>query len=136
MKVFELFEAKDDELKEKYARWKKLINMPSNTLQRFIDSDTGKEAGLSRQEASELGIKSGRDSARAILRMRGKPFSEWSADDIKWMNRQISFVSRMTGNQGPLYKMKDGKKIPTRKLTSLWIWGNVPDGHPPHEYGI
>lgn len=126
----------DAELKEKYQRWKKLVNMPSPTLQKFIDSDTGKDAGLSRQEASSLGIKSGRDSARAILRMRAKPFSEWTADDIKWMNRQISFVSRMTGNQGPMFQMKDGKKVPTRKLTSLWIWGNVPAGHSPGTYRI
>lgn len=127
----------DDELREKYARWKKLVNMPSATLKKFIDSDTGKEAGLSRQEASNLGIKSGRDSARAILRMRQKPFSEWTADDIKWMNRQISFVSRMSGNRGPMFQVnKEGKKIPTRKLTSLWIWGNVPPGHPPGKYGI
>lgn len=130
-------ESTDIELKEKYARWKILVNMPSATLKKFIDSDTGKEAGLSRSEASELGIKSGRDSARAILRMREKPLSEWSPEDIKWMNRQISFVSRMTGNRGPLFKVdSDGKKIPTRKLTSLWIWGNSPDGHSPVKYGI
>lgn len=130
-------ESQDDELREKYARWKKLVNMPSATLKKFIESDTGKEAGLSRSEASSLGIKSGRDSARAILRMREKPFSEWTADDIKWMNRQISFVSRMTGNRGPLFQVdKDGKKVPTRKLTSLWIWGNVPDGHAPGKYGV
>ncbi len=126
-----------DELKEKYARWKELVNMPSPTLKKFIDSDTGKEAGLSRQDASNLGIKSGRDSARAILRMRQKSFSEWTADDIKWMNRQISFVSRMSGNRGPMFQVnKEGKKIPTRKLTSLWIWGNVPTGHSPAKYGI
>lgn len=132
-----LMESSDAELREKYARWRKLVNMPSATLKKFIGSDTGKEAGLSREEASSLGIKSGRDSARAILRMREKPFSEWSADDIRWMNRQISFVSRMTGNRGPLFQVnKDGKKIPTRKLTSLWIWGNSPDGHSPGKYGV
>lgn len=139
MKLHELFEARDpDKLKEDYRRWKKLVNMSSATLEKFLDSDTGKEAGLSRKEAKSAGgIKTGRDSARAILRMREKPFSEWSKDDIDWMYRQISFVSRMSGNEGPMYKVnKDGKKIPTRKLTSLWIWGNSPEGHPPSKYGV
>ena len=129
MKLHELFEARDpDKLKEDYQRWKKLVNMSSATLEKFLDSDTGKEAGLSRKEAKDAGgIGTGRDSARAILRMREKPFSEWSKADIDWMYRQISFISRMSGNQGPMYKTdKDGKKIPTRKLTSLLIWGHKP----------
>ena len=139
MKLHELFEARDpDKLKEDYQRWKKLVNMTSATLEKFLDSDTGKEAGLSRKEAKDAGgIGTGRDSARAILRMREKPFSEWSKADIDWMYRQISFISRMSGNQGPMYKTdKDGKKIPTRKLSSLWVWGNVPAGHHPRDYGV
>ena len=139
MKLHELFEARDPEkLKEDYQRWKKLVNMSSATLEKFLDSGTGKEAGLSRKEAKDAGgIGTGRDSARAILRMREKPFSEWSKADIDWMYRQISFISRMSGNQGPMYKTdKDGKKIPTRKLTSLWIWGNSPEGHSPGSYGV
>lgn len=121
--------AAGSDLKEKYKRWKELINMPTSMLKKFLETDDGKDAGLSRKEASKLGIGTGRDSARAILRMRDKPLSEWSDDDIRWMGRQISFVSRMTGNDGPLYKKdSDGKKIPTRKLTSLLVWGNIPSG--------
>lgn len=126
----------DDEAKEKYEQWKKLVNMPSDTLEKFLDSETGQQAGLKRSEAAKLGIGTGRDSARAILRMRKKPFSEWNENDIAWMKRQISFISRMSGNPGPLFIEKDGKKIPTRKLTSLWIWGHIPDGHSPGKYGI
>lgn len=141
MKVSEILtEAKRDpaQVRQDYARWRKLVNMPTETLKKFLGTDEGKKAGLSPKEAKKAGgIKTGRGSARAILRMRAKPFSEWTSEDINWMYRQISFVSRMTGNEGPLFKLnKDGKKIPTRKLTSLWVWGNVPLGHPPGKYGV
>jgi hypothetical protein len=81
-------------------------------------------AGLSRTEASKEGIKSGRDSARAIIRMKEKGRENWNKDDVKWMNRQISFVSRMKGAQGPLY---DDKGRPTRKLLALKVWGHNPE---------
>jgi uncharacterized protein YktA (UPF0223 family) len=141
MKVVELLtEAKRDpeKLRDDYKRWRKLVNMPSSTLEKFLDTDEGKKAGLSPKEAKKAGgIKTGRGSARAILRMRSKPFSEWSTEDINWLYRQISFISRMSGVEGPLYKTdKDGKRIPTRKLTSLWVWGHVPPGHSPGKYGV
>lgn len=139
MKVTELFEAEQisPDVKEKYARWKKLVNMPSDTLKKFLDTPTGKDAGLKKSEASKLGIGTGRESARAILRMRQKPLSQWDKTDISWMGRQLSFISRMSGNAGPMFQVnKDGKKIPTRKLTSLWVWGHVPAGHAPGKYGV
>ena len=140
MKIGELFENTRDpiQVRRDHVRWKQLVNMSATSLEKFLETPYGKEAGLSRQEAKKAGgIGTGRDSARAILRMKSTPFSKWSDNDIDWMYRQISFVSRMTGNSGPLFKMdKDGKKIPTTKLLSLWIWGNNPDGHPPSKYGV
>lgn len=141
MKVTELLtEAKRDpaQVRQDYKRWRKLVNMPSSTLEKFLGTDEGKKAGLSPKEAKKAGgIKTGRGSARAILRMRSKPLSEWTTEDVNWMYRQISFVSRMSGVDGPMYKTnKDGKRIPTRKLTSLWIWGHQPPGHSPGKYGI
>jgi hypothetical protein len=133
MKVAELLtEAKRDmdQVRKDYKRWRQLVNLPSSTLEKFLDSKEGREAGLTPKEAKKAGgIKTGRGSARAILRMRSKPLSQWSTEEINWMYRQISFVSRMSGVDGPMYKTnKDGKKIPTRKLTSLLVWGNKPTG--------
>ena len=54
-------------------------------------------AGLSRNEASSKGISSGRDSAKAIIRMKKKGVDNWTANDWKWANKQISFISRMSG---------------------------------------
>lgn len=142
MKVSELLtEAKtrdERQVRKDYARWKRLVNMPTETLKKFAGTEEGKKAGLTRKEAKKAGgIKTGRSSARAILRMRAKPFAEWTSEDINWMYRQLSFVSRMRGVEGAWSKRDNaGKVIPTRKLTSLWIWGHVPKGHPPGKYGV
>jgi len=127
----------DQKDREQYKKWRQLVNMSSATLSKFLETRTGDEAGLKKKQAAKLGIGTGHESARAILRMRKKPFSEWNETDRKWMNRQISFISRMSGNPGPLVKKDaDGKNIPTRKLTSLWIWGHIPTGYPPGKFGV
>jgi hypothetical protein len=118
-----------EKLKEKWDRWNKLVNMSASELEKFMDSQFGKKAGLKKKEASKLGISTGRESARAILRMmkKGNGFKSalenWNSTDWKWCGKQISFISRMSGNSGPLYD-KDNK--PTRKLLSLKIWGHNP----------
>lgn len=123
-------EEMDDEEKDSiYKEWSKLVNMGAKELQNFIDSEDGKEAGLSRKEAGKAGtgggkITSGRDSARAIVRMLGKKKDDWQAGDWKWANKQISFISRMKGAKGPL---RDDKGEPTRKLLALKIWGHNPE---------
>lgn len=113
-----------EEQKEKYKKWKELVNMTPSELQKFLDSEDGKVAGLSRKEASDEGIRRGRDSAKAILRMKSKKVDDWNASDWEWCGRQISFISRMSGNKGSL-RDKDGK--PTRLLLSLKVWGNNPE---------
>lgn len=137
MKIAELFEqnlteAQRDaqELKKDYSRWRELVNMPTASLEKFLGTKEGRDAGLSRKEAKKAGgIKTGRASGHAILRMRQKSIADWSTADINWMYRQISFISRMKGMEGPLYKInKEGKRIPTRKLTSLLVWGHQPPG--------
>lgn len=119
-----IFEELSDEQKDTYDKWNKLVNMSKSELEKFIDSSKGQEAGLSKKDA-EGPIKRGRDSARAIVRMLDTPKEKWSSNDWDWAKRQISFISRMTGSQGPLY---DEKSRPTRKLLSLLIWGNKPSG--------
>lgn len=107
----------------KYRRWNKLVNMTPNELERFMNN-YGQTAGLSRSEASAQGIRSGRDSARAIIRMKNKRVDQWNSNDEEWMNRQISFISRMRGMPGQLY---DNKGQPTRKLLALKVWGHNPE---------
>lgn len=116
----------DDKQKELYKEWKKLVNMTPSQLQAFLDSDEGKEAGLSRKEAGKLGIRNGRDSARAIIKMKGKGVDSWNKNDWEWARHQVNFINRMSGNKGPLLDEK-GRK--TRLYLSLLIWGNDPRKH-------
>lgn len=114
----------DDSKKEKYKKWKELINMSPSEIERFYNSEDGKVAGLSKKDASAHGISRGRDSAKAIIRMLRKKVTEWTSNDWQWCGKQISFISRMKGNAGAL-RDKDGN--PTRKLLSLKIWGHNPE---------
>jgi hypothetical protein len=122
-------EKSDKEKDELYREWQKLVNMSGKEIQSFLDSDDGKVAGLSRKQAAKAGtggkkITSGRDSARAIVRMLDTPKEKWTANDWKWAGKQVSFISRMKGAQGP---SRDEKGRPTRKLLSLKVWGHNPE---------
>lgn len=119
----------DDEKRSLYKEWQKLVNMSGKEIQSFLDSDKGGEAGLSRKEAGKAGaggkkITSGRDSARAIIRMLGTPMAKWTANDWKWAGKQVNFISRMKGAKGG---MRDEKGRPTRKLLALKVWGHNPE---------
>lgn len=109
---------------ETYQKWKGLVNMSASELRRFYESEEGKKAGLKPSEAKTEGIDYGRESARWILKMKETPVKEWTPTMWKWANKQISFISRMSGNKGGLYDDKGNK---TRKHTSLLIWGHNPE---------
>jgi len=122
-------EVAEEEKDAIYKEWSKLVNMSPKELSDFIDSEEGEEAGLSRKEAGKAGseggkIKSGRDSARAIVRMLKRKKETWTDNDWEWAKRQINFINRMSGAKGKL-REPDGK--PTRKLLALKIWGNDPE---------
>ena len=112
-----------DEHKETYQKWKSLVNMSKSELKEFYDSQEGKDAGLSDKESNDLGISNGRESARWIMRMKDTTVSNWTPKMWEWAKKQISFISRMSGNKGSLYDDKGNK---TRKHTSLLIWGHNP----------
>lgn len=107
-----------------YNKWKSLVNMSKGELEKFYNSEEGKEAGLSKGAAQELGISYGRESARWIMKMKDTPVSEWTPEMWKWAKKQIGFISRMSFNKGALY---DNKGRKTRKHTSLLIWGHNPE---------
>ena len=133
---------------EKFTAWVELVNMKNKELKEFLDSDPwGKKAGINRQQAKDFGgISRGRFSASRILIMRKKlgltgpkdyikagPMiirnyyelaqKKWSEADWEWCKKQVSFNSRTRGQRGPY---TDEKGRPTRKLTSLWVWGHDP----------
>jgi RimK family alpha-L-glutamate ligase len=119
----------EEEMSDLYKEWQKLVNMSGKEIDTFLDSDDGTEAGLSRKEAGKAGadggkISTGRDSARAIIRMLDTPMEKWSDNDWKWAGKQVNFINRMKGAKGPL---RDEDKKPTRKLLALKVWGHNPE---------
>ena len=104
-----------------FEDWVKLVNMKNKELKTFLDSDWGKVAGLSPQEAKKLGIRSGRVSGRRILKMRKKlgltgpkdyidpnkpriledyyekALNNWNAADWEWCKHQVNFNNRFKG---------------------------------------
>lgn len=113
----------DVKQKETYQKWKSLVNMSASEIEKFYNSEEGKKAGLKPSEAKAEGIDYGRESARWILKMKKTPVKDWTPAMWKWANKQISFISRMSGNKGGLYDEKGEK---TRKHLSLLIWGHNP----------
>lgn len=112
------------EHKELYKEWKSLVNMSKSELEKFYNSLEGKVAGLTFKEAKELGIHSGRESARWIMKMKEIPVSKWNNDHFVWAKRQVNFIKRMSGVNGKLYDEKGNK---TRKHLALLIWGHNPE---------
>jgi len=126
----EVTESEQKRRQELYANWRKLINMSASSVEAFKKSQTEKgksdpkkHPGMKRGKAASLGISSGVQSADWIIKMKNTPNKDWTPEMWKWAGKQVSFVSRMLGNSGPL---KDENGEPTRKLLSLKIWGHNP----------
>jgi len=117
--------------KGKWKQWKSLVNMTESELKDFYNSELGKEAGLDEKIAEKLGIHSGRESARWLMKMipvgdsYEKVEKNWTPEEWAWCYRQVNFINRMNG---VLDKMKDPypNGIPSRCVTSLMIWGHDP----------
>jgi GNAT superfamily N-acetyltransferase len=112
--------SEDDKI---YKEWTELVNMSASELKAFMKTDEGKDAGLDPKEAKRLGIKSGQESARWIIKMKSTNKDKWTLTMWDWAKRQINFINRMSGNKGKLF---DENGMKTRKHTSLLIWGNNP----------
>ena len=116
-----------------YREWKPLVNMSVTEILNFATSPEGRTAGLTRRAAAQKNIKSGRDSALALIRMIPKgrgmitALEYWTPSDWRWAKRQVSFIRRMLGMrkriQGNPY-FKEGRM--TRWLAALMIWGHDP----------
>jgi len=122
--------AEQQRRKELYARWRKLVNMSASSLEKWLDrqlelakKDPSKHPGMKQSTASKMGISTGRQSAKWIIKMKSTPVKDWTPEMWRWAGKQVSFISRMKGAAGPL---KDENGEPTRKLLSLKVWGHNP----------
>ena len=121
MKVAEiLLEHKRDASNRRrdYALWKRLVNIDTKRLRQLVDEDEG----LTTKE--KKGVKIRRGPNRATLRMRSKPFAEWTSEDLNWMYRQLAYIQRLLKIDERLVR----DKKPSDKLESLIAWGHCPAG--------
>ena len=145
-----------------FEDWAKLINMKNKELKAFLDSDWGKVAGLSPQEAKKLGINSGRTSGRRILAMRkklglggpkdyikgprhledmyAKAIDKWTGPATKkgtdwyWCTRQVRFNKRFMGDNFGERKGPLVKKQKTQNQPSRRLLSLWVWGHDPWRY--
>ena len=123
----------EENREETWKRWNELVNMSVGEIEKFLDSENGKDAGMKTSDAHKAGISSGKESAHMLIKMiplgssYKKAEENWTPSMWKWANKQISFISRMKGMKsrikGNPYE-KDGKM--TRWLKSMLIWAHDP----------
>jgi len=114
----------DEEKKEIYDKWHKLINMSQKALDEWAVNDHRLLASINRSKAKEEGgIQSGYDSFHRIKRRKAKKFEDWSADDFDNASQENGFNSRMLGG-------KPGDPIGGSGMSkweiSLRNWGHDP----------
>lgn len=131
----------EKEKRHVFRQWRGLVNMKPHEIEDFLIRH-GSDAGLSRGEAAGQGIRSGRDSARALIRMIPKldgkrTFAQasevWSSSDWAWAKAQVSFIRRFRGmaldvaaRRNDPYRYTCGR--PKRLLLALNLWGHKPGG--------
>ena len=120
-----------------FEEWSELINMKNKEMKAFMKSPWFKVAGLTPAEAKKMGIKSGQNSFRAIIRMRKKlgltgpkdyidyrkprtveafyekAVDKWNQTDWDWCKTQVRFNKRHSGF--PYNKAKESTKGPLIK---------------------
>jgi len=159
---YELLENPKKDLFDWFEDWAKLINMKNKELKTFLDSDWGKVAGLSPEEAKKLGINSGRTSGRRILKMReklglggpkdyikgprhledmyAKAIDNWTGPATKkgtdwyWCTRQVRFNKRFMGDNFGERKGPLVKKQKTQNQPSRRLLSLWVWGHDPWRY--
>ena len=114
----------DEEKKEIYDKWHKLINMSQKALDEWAENDHRLLASINRSEAKEEGgIQSGYDSFHRIKRRKEKKFEDWSAQDFDNASQENGFNSRMLG--GKPGEIIGGSGMSKWEI-SLKNWGHDP----------
>jgi hypothetical protein len=130
-----------------WEKWKSYANMTPAEINKFLNSENGKDAGLSKKEGQKAGIHTGKQSIKwqiKILQKNIKSFEEakekLSGKEWYWVNRMVSFNSRMSGagsrikgnkyyqtdSKGEVKKYDNGEPKMTRWLKSLMVWAYDP----------
>lgn len=91
--------------------------MTPKELERWLETDESKEVG---QKSSEGGESTGHAMGRNSVALLGKKQADYTDDDLKHMQKVVSYVHRHLG-QKPKGDVED-----TRWRYSLMNWGHDP----------
>lgn len=106
---------------ERYAKWKRVINMRTNEVREFQRTH---EATTSISVGGFRAFHLGQKSSKRLLAMRAKRPEEWTEEQWNWAGRQINTVQKLLHQSGPLL---DADGAPTERMLLLRCWGHNPD---------
>lgn len=109
--------ADDPQQHEIYKDFKKLVNMSSSEIDKWLKTDESRSVGQDSGDGKSIGAKSG---AR-IVKILGKEESKLTKTDYDHMKRVISYISRHSA-QGPT----KSDKADSNWRYSLMNWGHDP----------
>jgi hypothetical protein len=111
------------EQKQTHRRWKRLVNMTSESLRAFFRSPQLQEVLKTSRNSKTKGIRLGIAEARRLLAMKNRPVAEWDEGMWRTCHKQIQFIERTRRNEAPIF---DDLNRPTRKTYTLRSWGHDP----------
>ena len=106
----------DDDQKETLGEFKEAVNMTPKELETWLETDDSKKVG----QKDGGGESTGHEMGRNIVKLLGKKQADYSDDDVKHMQKVVSYVKRHS-KQRPEGDVED-----TRWRFSLMNWGHDP----------
>jgi hypothetical protein len=107
----------EDENKQVVKEFKKVVNMTSRQLEKWLASDESKEVGWTSEGQTESG---GHQSGRRIIKLLGKKKADYTKRDYQHMQKVVGYVHRHMA-QRPKGNIREA---PWRY--SLMNWGHDP----------
>ena len=105
----------DDDQKATLKEFKEAVNMTPKELERWLQTDDSQRAGQ-----KDGGESTGHEMGRNIALLLGKKQADYTDDDVKQMQRVVSYVARHS-KQRP-----EGDVTETNWRYSLMNWGHDP----------
>jgi hypothetical protein len=106
-----------------YRKWRRLHNMRTEVLKRFLRSPELQEVLKTSRNSRTKGIREGIRDAQRLLTLKSRPAENWTESDWNTARRQIRFIEALRQNPAPTL---DELERPTKKLFTLKAWGHDP----------
>ena len=106
----------DDDQKATLKEFNEAVNMTPKELENWLKTDHSKEVG----QKDDGGESTGHEMGREIVKLLGKKQADYTDDDVKHMQKVVSYVHRHSA-QKPKGDVED-----TRWRYSLMNWGHDP----------